>query len=209
MNIKILIRRYFLQNSISYIILMTALILGLLIGFCCFDRIGDEQQLQEFLGGFFTTLSQPNAVSFGGLFQKSVVQTVALAGLLFVSGLSLLGIACIPFLVWYKGFAAGFTAMVFFRLYGVKVIPFILLGILPSAVVWIPFLLFGAEESMRTSVYLLECCCRPGRQRRSFREMLIHLCTVMSFCTAGLLAAGMIDVYAVPRLLQLISKLYL
>ncbi len=209
LNWKSLLRRYLLQNSISYIILITALLLGMLIGVCCFDRIGDEQQLQDFLGGFFDTLSHPETIVFSELFQKSVVQTVILAGLLFLSGFSLLGIASVPFVVWYKGFAAGFTAMVFFRLYGVRVVPFVLLGILPSAIVWVPFLLIGAQESMKTSTYLLECCCRPGRQKKSFRETLFHLCTVMSFCTAGLLLAGVIDVYAVPRLLGLISNLFL
>lgn len=209
MNWKAVLRQYFLQNSIFYIILTTALGLGAVIGLCCFDRIGDEQQLQEFLGGFFTTLSQPGAVSFSELFQQSVTQTVCLAGLLFLCGLSLLGMAGVPFLVWYKGFGAGFTAMVFFRLYGVRVVPFVLLGILPSAIVWIPFLLVGAQESMKTSAYLLECCCRPGRQRKRFREMLLHFCSVMSLCTAGLLLAGAIDAYAVPRLLGLISNLYL
>ncbi len=204
---KRLIEQYIARNSVSFIILITALVLGLILGCSCFDNIGNEDELREFLGVFFTTLSQPEKIFFGELFHKSVLQTVSLSGLLLVSGFSLFGIGVIPFLVWYKGFAAGFTAMVFFRLYGIKVIPFILMGIVPSAVIWVPFLLIGALECTKTSFYILECCCKK-RTGKGFRQVSLQLFTVMAFCTVGLLVAGMIDVYFVPKLLGLISNLY-
>lgn len=204
---KRFIRQYIIQNSVSLIVLITALLLGLVLGCCCFETIGNEEELREFLGSIFTTLSRPETISLGELFQKSVLQIAFLSGLLFVSGLSLFGIGIIPFLVWYKGFASGFTMMVFFRLYGVRGIPFVALGILPSAVIWIPMLLMGALEACKTSFYLLECCCR-NRNRQRFRQVFFHLCTVMSFSTMGLLLSGMVDVYLVPKLLGLISNLY-
>ncbi len=204
---KGLIKRYIARNNISLIILITALMLGFVLGCCCFDSIGNEEELREFVSSIFTTLSQPEQISSGELLYESVLQTVILSGLLFVCGLSLFGIGAIPFLVWYKGFAAGFTTMVFFRLYGMKVIPFVLLGILPSAIVWVPALLLGGLECIKTSFYLLGCCCR-SRVTKGFRQVFLQLFIVMIFCTSGLLVAGMVDVYLVPNLLGLISNLY-
>jgi len=205
---KRLIGRYLVSNRVSLIVMVTALLLGLVLGCSCFENIGNETELKKFLGTFFTTLADRQQISFSDLFRESVLQTAILSGLLFVSGLSLFGIGVVPLLVWYKGFAAGFTSMVFFRLYGIKVIPFVFMSILPSALVWIPFLLVGALESSKMSAYLLECCCKHRIQKR-FRSAFLRLCTAMSFSVTGILIAGMIDVFFVPKLLGLISNLYL
>lgn len=209
MRNKEILRQYWQKNSVFLILLLTALALGLFIGFCSFDRIGDEAQLQEFLGSFFSQLSQMDHPAEESILRQSVLQTTGISFLLFLSGLSLLGVATAPFVVWYKGFAAGFTAMVFFRLYGLRVFPFLLFGILPSALIWIPFLLLGAQKSMRLSAYLMECCCRPGRQTVRFRALFLGFCAVMAASAGGLFVAGLVETYLTPRLLGLISNLYL
>lgn len=187
------------------VVLMTALGLGIVLGCCCFETIGNEEELRSFFSRFFAAL--PQGASLRQFWYRSVLQTCLIAGILFAGGLSLFGIALIPFLVWYKGFASGFTAMVFFRLYGMKVIPFLCFGILPSAILWVPFLLFGALESCKTSIYLLERCCRD-RYKKSFRLVFLRFCTASALSAAGILAAGASDVYLVPTLLKLIAGLY-
>lgn len=190
------------------VVLLTALLMGLVIGCCSFSGIGEEEEIRDFLSRFFTDLSQIEKNDLAELFRQSLIQTVLLSALLFLSGLSLFGIGIIPFLVWYKGFLSGFTIMVFCKLYGVKGISFLFFGILPSALIWIPFLLFGALHSSKTSAYLLECCCR-GRVKKRFQIVFLELCSSMLICLAGLLCAGAVDVYLVPKLLGMIGNLYI
>lgn len=203
-----LIRAFLSRNKGMLVVLASALLMGLVIGCCSFSKVGDEEELREFLSYFFTNLSQIEKPELAELFRQSLLRTVLLSGLLFLSGFSLFGIGIIPFLVWYKGFLSGFTVMVFCRLYGVKGISFLFFGIAPSAIIWIPFLLFGALACSKTSVSLLECCCR-GRVKKRFRLLVFELCSSMLLCLSGLLCAGIIEVYLVPKLLGLIGNLYL
>ena len=166
--------------------------MGLAIGVIGCSGAGGDGELQEYLKGFFTNLSGASLPTFE-ILKKSVFQNLVLMVLLVLTAISVLG--CVAVLAGYKGFLVGYSAAVFQAIYGAKFVPFILLGILPSAMLWLPALFLASVSSLKCSAYVLGACRKKSRQKEDFKVFFVRYGMVMFLCLMVLLVSSLIDVY--------------
>ena len=136
------------SNIVYYSIITCSFAVGLAIGVIGCSGAGGDGELQEYLKGFFTNLSGASLPTFE-ILKKSVFQNLELMVLLVLTAISVLGCVAVPVIAGYKGFLVGYSAAVFQAIYGAKFVPFILLGILPSAMLWLPALFLASGSSLK------------------------------------------------------------
>ena len=196
------------SNIVYYRIITCSFAVGLAIGVIGCSGAGGDGELQEYLKGFFTNLSGASLPTFE-ILKKSVFQNLVLMVLLVLTAISVLGCVAVPVIAGYKGFLVGYSAAVFQAIYGAKFVPFILLGILPSAMLWLPALFLASVSSLKCSAYVLGACRKKSRQKEDFKVFFVRYGMVMFLCLMVLLVSSLIDVYLVPFLLKLVSGLYI
>ncbi len=187
------------DNFFLYFISVISLCSGGFLGFASGNDFSDS----EFLTGFFGGLSDFSA---DGLVLEGVARAGITALIILVFGLSPAGIVFIPLCDAYKGFAFGFSASAVYAVYGVRSVLFVLLGLIPSAVIWVPALTFASVNGMKTSISLV----RIFRKSGSFdaREDAVRL--IISSLTAffALLLSKLAEVYIIPHMLNVVCGLY-
>ena len=199
------VRLHVYENLIYYSVVCAAFIIGIIIGVLSFD-ISIEGEIKTYLSGFFSGLGQADNFS---ILIKSIVLNIVLVLILFLSSVSIAGCVAAPAAAAYKGFLIGYTVSAFYGVYGLKCLWTLLLGILPSAVIWIAPLFLLCVCGMKFSVFIINCCNYKTRQRDDFWMYFIRFTAISLICLAFFLLSSVVDAYITPALLGLASGIFI
>lgn len=198
-------QKHVYENAGYYLMLLAAFFLGVLLG--AFSFYGGEE-VRTYLQEFFGMLTTEESYS-SDLFYPWMGQTLFFVVALAFCSLSVFGFVLVPVLVAYKGFLIGFTAAVFYTFYQMRAIAFVLVGILPSALFWLPALLFFAFHSIHLSRYVLDSCRHRMRTGQTLLGALLQYAVASLISLAFFAMGGAVEIALVPRFLKLISSLYI
>ncbi|NMB08328.1 MAG: stage II sporulation protein M [Tissierellia bacterium] len=138
-RIKRWLFRHFQNNFIIYFILSTVFAIGIIIGAISIKILNTEQKnnIIVFLNSFFKAMKNDGFDSIL-IFKQSIIDNFKTIGLMWLTGLIIIGIGIIPIAVMFRGFAIGFTVGFIVNEYGTKGFLFSILGILPQNLFIIP-----------------------------------------------------------------------
>lgn len=138
-RIKRWLFRHFQNNFIIYFILSTVFAIGIIIGAISIKVLNTEQKnnIIVFLNSFFKAMKNDGFDSIL-IFKQSIIDNFKTIGLMWLTGLIIIGIGIIPIAVMFRGFAIGFTVGFIVNEYGTKGFLFSILGILPQNLFIIP-----------------------------------------------------------------------
>lgn len=138
-KIKRWLFRHFQNNFIIYFILSTVFAIGIIIGAISIKVLNTEQKnnIIVFLNSFFKAMKNDGFDSIL-IFKQSIIDNFKTIGLMWLTGLIIIGIGIIPIAVMFRGFAIGFTVGFIVNEYGTKGFLFSILGILPQNLFIIP-----------------------------------------------------------------------
>ena len=138
-RIKRWLFRHLQNNFIIYFILSTVFAIGIIIGAISIKILNTEQKnnIIVFLNSFFKAMKNDGFDSIL-IFKQSIIDNFKTIGLMWLTGLIIIGIGIIPIAVMFRGFAIGFTVGFIVNEYGTKGFLFSILGILPQNLFIIP-----------------------------------------------------------------------
>lgn len=137
-RLKTDIGQHIRQNFVLYIIIVFAIITGFTSGTFTAGSMTESQKsgLSEYMEQFFSLLgSEP--VKRGTIFWDSLWQHFKVIFLIYICGLFIIGIPFIIFLAGTRGFLLGFTIGFIVGQYGLGGFLFMLICILPQALIYL------------------------------------------------------------------------
>ena len=186
-------------NVYIYCICVFFLVIGIIVGVVSGSGFENNAYFTE----FFANLKSYSA---GGYVKDGFVHSLVLTLLIFLAGISPLGFAAIPLAVSYKGFVTGYTVSAFFSVYGAKTFLFIILGIIPSALFWIPAYMYGAVTGMLSSCCFFRILRRKSVNNISDRVSGLLISSVILF--VGVVFSKFTEIFLIPEMLNIVGVLY-
>lgn len=152
-KIKRWLFKHFQDNFLLYFSFIIVFAIGIIIGAITIKVLNIEQKsdIIVFLNSFFKSMNS-NGLENLAVFKQSIIDNFKTIGLVWITGLIIIGIIIIPLIVIFRGFALGFTVGFLVNEYGIKGFLFSILGILPQNLFIIPGLIAISTTGLAFSI---------------------------------------------------------
>ncbi len=136
MKKNILIKKELKQYKYKYLFLVTIIILGVLTGII-FSNIlsySDFKEISSVVKDYFLNLKMGTDINYVANFINTLSVNYLYLILLFIFGLSIIGIVLNPFILYFKSFIIGFSVGIIIAIYGFAGIPLAIFYIFPHQI---------------------------------------------------------------------------
>lgn len=194
------------ENQTLYVFTVVLMAMGIIFGTILVHSLSVDQrtELQDTLSSFMLLVDDGDISLTPAHFQEKWGQYAKLVGIMWVFGLSVIGLPVILLLLFLKGMIIGFTVGFLVQHWKWKGISLALAGILPQNMLAVPALLIAGVAGVSFSLRLIR-----SRILTRKGERLPHLLhyTVLSLVMIVVLGvAALIETYLSPELMQLVIK---
>jgi stage II sporulation protein M len=192
-----------------YYILVTLLFaVGIVFGALAINTLepGQLEELTVFIEQFFSELDVQLATSSGlSLLRASLNLELKTLALIFLLGLTVIGIPVILAVVFIRGFVIGFTVGFLAYERGLRGIAFALAAVFPQNLFAVPAVVLAGVTGIVFSLFILR------RRRRQWRTNLLHefagYAAIFTLAVAGVTAGALVKAYVSPVLMGLVHRL--
>ncbi|MDR0288336.1 MAG: stage II sporulation protein M [Clostridiales bacterium] len=148
---------YMNRNKAAYILMISALIAGICAGSFLTGRLGEDlnAELSKYVQSYVATLSQ-GILNSSEIFWAGIIQNVKYVLLIYLFGLTVVGLPFIMALEGLKGFAIGFTAAAAFKFLSGNGVAATFISMLPGDVIIVPAMIVMGVNSMNFSLNLIK-----------------------------------------------------
>ncbi len=196
------------SNKKKYMFLLMAFILGILLGYATLMMLKDEitAELTEFMGeNLKSFLSYSEDLDKAAYFREVFFSELWWFVIMWIAGMSVLGVFFPPAFLLYKGYIFGFTFAFMLRCFDGKGLLFDILVLISQNVIKIPVLLFA---SMCTMSHALKKTPDNISKRKPKGDIGITgaytLC--MIFSLAAYAVGILLECYVIPHFVFLLAK---
>ncbi|KEO82383.1 stage II sporulation protein M [Tumebacillus flagellatus] len=157
-QVKLSVSRYLKDHSSLFVFVTVLFFIGVIFGAIVVGALSNDQatSLNDALQGFFKALNldstntTPSEITW-----HSVASFLKTTGLMWILGLSIIGLPVIVILIFMKGFVIGFTVGVIVSQFHAKGVAFAMAAILPQNLIYIPALLICGVAGISFSLSLV------------------------------------------------------
>ena len=205
---KIKLSDLILPNKKINFFIITIMILGIISGsiFLMISNEIDKTSVITQIENFFTNIST-NSIDNGLAFKNSLIINYLFVGVIWILGLSMIGVIINIFLTYIKGFLVGFSISSIFLTYKSKGILAVLLYTFPIQIINIFVVILLSIYSIMFSKNLLEII--TSKKITNNRLMLKKYIVILMICIILSFIASLLEVYVFPNLLKLVVKYYI
>lgn len=194
------------NKKINYFIL-SIMLLGIICGSIFFTIISktDKAQTIELIKNFFVNVNN-SSIDSGLALKNSLITNGILVTLIFILGMSVIGLILNVFIVYIKGFVLGFSISSIIGTYGLKGIIAAFIYIFPHQIINIIAICIIGIYSIMFSIYLIKLITnkKSVNSKNIFRKYFI----IFAFSLISVTIASFCEAYILPAFLKLIIGLY-
>ncbi|WP_058303773.1 stage II sporulation protein M [Gorillibacterium timonense] len=191
------------KSYLSFYIFVSAIfVTGVIFGVVLVSALTLDmtQEIRRHLGHFFETMNQGEELdavrSFWSIFGMNVKWVL----LIWLFGLSVIGLPLILVLDFFKGALIGFTVGFLAGQYAWKGLLFSLASVVPQNLILIPVMLIGSVSALSFSVYLVKN--RFLKQRGTLYQPLFRYCALALLLVILTAAVSLYEAYLSPELMK-------
>lgn len=191
------------RNMKSWYIFVTVLFLmGMIFGALIVNTLDLKQQegLVHYLSYFFRGLEQDSITEPAVAFQHSFGDHLKTLGIMWLLGLSVIGIPILLLFVFYKGLVIGFTVGFLVHQLSLKGLWFASLSIVPQNLVIVPAILIIAVSGIHFSVTLVQN--RLLHHRGTIYPEFVSFSILATCMMVVFLGASVWEAYLTPELMK-------
>lgn len=203
---KVKIINIILPNKRINFFIITVLILGVISGslFLTMTTDCDKSSVVSQIGSFFSNIST-DAVDSGLAFKNSLIINYLFIFIIWILGLSMIGVIVNLFLTFLKGFLVGFSVGALFLTYSYKGILASLLYVLLGQLFNMGVVIVLTVYSIMFSLNLFKIIAKGGNNRLMLKRYIV----ILMFCIIISFISSILEVYLFPSVLKLVVKYYL
>lgn len=196
------------NNSRVFFTLSLAFIIGVSAGAFAVNGLTavQNEELRHYISGFFQLFQNQN-VDNSELFEISLAENIKQILLLWILGVTIIGIPFIFIIIGIRGFITGFTSGFIFEALGLKGIFFSVLALLPREIIFIPCYIALGVSGINFSLNIIKSKSSKHLSKDSLKSNFFAYCAVTLFYS-GLVFLGILaESYITPVIIRIISPL--
>lgn len=185
---------------------MMFFIIGISSGAFTLKALGEQhkRELISYMQGFFQILSQRSINEFLVL-KQSIINNLQTGILIWILGVTIIGIPFILLIVAIRGFIIGFTVGFLIEQMGLMGFSFSILAILPQNLFIVPGILIIAVIGISFSVMIIKSKLNRNYQVDIIRQFILYS-TIIGSIFLLILIGSIIEAYITPIFMQLLSR---
>ncbi len=201
------VKGFLIKNLPIMFFVLLVFIVGVVFGASAIKTLdyAKRNELVNFLSSFFNGL----AGKFNDQGQVNLVETiwlnVKIIALMWLLGLSMIGMPGIPVIIFLRGFIIGFTVGFLVNELGYKGMVFALVSVLPQNLLIIPAMILAGVAAIGFSLTLLKSLFL--KRPINFGSYLISFSTIMVLMGGTLMVASLIEAFITPVFMRLAARL--
>lgn len=193
-------------NRNAYLFLLMAFVLGVCAGAFTVNGLSTMQrdELSNYFQGFLQLLNNQNVKS-SELFLIALVENLKLIGLLWILGVTIIGLPFIFIIMGVRGFITGFSSGFIINALGLKGLLFSGFAMLPKEIIIVPCLIAIGVNGINFSKRIAKSRSNDANQKFNLKSEFLSYCFVTLFFSCIILAAIIFDAYVTPVLIRMIA----
>jgi stage II sporulation protein M len=200
-----IVKEHMAANRSTCLFLSLAFILGVSAGAFTVNGLSTMQrdELSNYLQGFLQLFGN-QSVKSSELFSIGLAENLKIIGLLWILGVTIIGIPFIFIIMGVKGFVTGFSSGFIINAMGTKGILFSGLALLPKEIIIIPCLVFIGVNGINFSMRIAKSKSSNESQKTGLKTAFISYCLVTLLFSCIVMAGVLFDAYVTPVLIRMI-----
>ncbi|MDQ0339153.1 stage II sporulation protein M [Caldalkalibacillus uzonensis] len=190
------------EHSALYLFIVVLFVMGIIFGTLTVQSLGYAQQhdLYTYFQQFLDEFARNNIVDPGYAFYQNFIHYLKYVGIIWVLGLSIIGLPVILIMVFLKGVFVGFTVGFLVHQMGMKGFMFSFVSVIPQNMIVVPLILMMSVISISFSLKLIA---HLFRQNRTYQKLsLAKYIGAMAIAAAVLLIVALFQTYLSPLLMR-------
>nr|WP_209970302.1 stage II sporulation protein M [Paenibacillus eucommiae] len=158
MNGKLTMKQFMKENLSLYVFVSVLFVIGVVFGAVMVNALSLEQkqEMSRYLGSFFQEVNGGMQIEGGQSFQQAFGMHMKWILLIWLFGLSVIGLPLVLILDFLKGVLIGFTVGYLVAQFSWKGMLFALVSVAPQNLIVIPALLICSVSAMAFSIYIIK-----------------------------------------------------
>ncbi len=202
-NIKQALSGYLRDNLALYIAASLLFSLGIALGAYSINILQEPEvrELKEYLDIFLYGLNTEVVLEPGSIIRNALNQNLKLLFLLWLLGITMLGIPATIFILCLKGFTLGFTVNFLFQQFSYTGLFFALGAVVPQNIFVIPALITAAVACLSFS--LLQIQCRLKKKNLHFWPNLLNYTALFTVLLILVMLGSLVEGYITTVFIRL------
>ncbi|MCX7708822.1 MAG: stage II sporulation protein M [Clostridia bacterium] len=194
------------NNSSTYFALFLAFIVGLSAGAFTVNGLSTIQrdELSHYFQGFLQLLDSQTLDS-SELLKVSLLENLKIVTVLWILGVSIIGIPFIYLIIGIRGFITGFSSGFIIEALGMKGILFSLFALIPKEIIVIPCIIALGVNGINFSLNIIKNKSIRSISRESLRTNFFAYCFVTMFYSCFIMGGILLEAYVTPVLIRMIA----
>lgn len=195
-------------NVVIYFVVIMFFLIGISAGAFTVRSLSEmhTQELISYLNNFFHILTDRTIDEFSVL-KQSLSNNLQISAMIWILGVTVIGIPIILLLIALRGFIIGFTVGFLAQQMGLKGALFSLLAILPQNIIIIPGILVIGVIGISFSTMLIKNRLRKNHMKSesTFKQFLLYSTIIFIICIV-ISMGSLIEAYIAPVFMKLLSS---
>ena len=200
------IKNHISTNRNGYIFLLAAFVLGISAGAFTVNGLNSMQrdELSNYLQGFLQLFGN-QSVKSSELFTLGLAENLKMIGLLWILGVTIIGLPFIFIILGVKGFITGFSSGFIINVLGTKGILFTCLALLPKEIIIVPCLIAIGVNGINFSTRIAKNKSVQEDQKIGLKSAFVSYSFVTLVFTCVIITGIVFDAYITPVLVRIIA----
>ena len=193
------------NNTRTFFILVLAFVIGISAGAFTVNGLtaSQAQELKHYFSGFLQ-LYNNQIVDSSELLKIAVLENTKLVLLLWILGVTIIGVPFIFLLVGIRGFITGFSSGFIVETMGIKGVLFTLLALLPKELFIVPCFIALGVSGINFSQSIVKNRSMKHISKESLKSKFAAYCAVTLFYSCMIFVGILIEAYITPVIIRII-----
>lgn len=207
-KIRGIIGMHISKNQNTYFFLLLAFAIGVSAGAFTVNGLSATQrdELSNYFQGFLQLLKNQN-VDNNELLSLALSENVKIIALLWLLGVTIIGIPFIFLLIGVKGFITGFSSGFIINAIGMKGVLFTTFALLPKEIIIVPCLIALGVNGINFSLRIIKTRTIKHILKDNLKTNLLSYCFVTLFFSGFIFIAVLLETYITPVFIRMIAPI--
>lgn len=164
----------------------------------------DKITTQNYLNTFITDISQ-HKIDYLTVFKSSIITNLLSVALIWLLGISIIGIPIILFIFFAQAFTLGFSIASLFLSYKFKGLLLSLIYLFPNSIIYFGMLLVLVSYSMILSIKLITTIIK--KKQLDFKIISSKYVIILIICAITTTICSLFETFALPNIIKLIAPI--
>ncbi len=192
------------NNINTYFFLLLMFVAGVSAGAFTVNGLSTVQksELTNYFQGFLE-LFKHQRVDSNEIMRISIIENIRIVGVLWLLGVSIIGIPFIYFLIGVRGFITGFTSGFIIYILGFKGLIFTMLTILPKEMIIVPSIIALGVNGINFSVNIIKNKSIKHMTKENLKTSFLAYCFVTLLFLSVIFVGILVETYVTPVFMRM------